>query len=64
MFNWIVRGILSLAGVVSAWFVAPDSSRFDYVQMAMALLILTACVALAAFWPALVDLLRQPRSKP
>ena len=54
MMNWLVRIVLSLAGVVAAWFVAPESDNFDIVQMAIALFVVVFFVAIAAFWPTIV----------
>ena len=54
MVSWIVRILLVLAGVVAGWFVAPDSNRFDIIQMVIALFLFTLFLAVAAFWPSLV----------
>ena len=51
MFNWLVRILLFLAGMIAAWFVAPDSTNFEILQMGFALLLVAFFVALAAFWP-------------
>jgi len=53
MFGWIVRGIMVVAGVIAGWFVASDSRNFDLVQMAVALILITFVVFVAAFWPAI-----------
>ena len=63
MLNWVVRILLAAAGVIAAWFVAPEASNFAIVQMVVSLLLITFFVGLAAFWPSLVRLLR-PRSGP
>jgi len=54
MVNWIVRILLILAGVIAGWFVAPDSNRFDIIQMVIALFLFAFFLAVAAFWPSLV----------
>ena len=52
MVSWVVRILLILAGVIAGWFVAPDSNRFDIIQMVIALLLFVLFLAAAAFWPA------------
>ena len=54
MVSWIARILLILAGVVAGWFVAPDTNRFDIIQMVIALLLFSFFVAVAAFWPSLM----------
>lgn len=55
MFNWLVRILLSLAGVLAAWFVAPESGNFEVVRMGFALLLIVFFVGLAAFWPNIIS---------
>ena len=43
----IVRGILAVAGVVAAAFVARDAANFGLVQAAIGLLLVVAVIALA-----------------
>ena len=52
MLNWLVRGLLMIAGVVTGWFVAKEAPNFGVIQMMTALLLLTLFVAVVAFWPA------------
>jgi hypothetical protein len=52
MINWIVRGLLIVAGVITGWFIAKDAPNFGVIQMMVALLLLTLTVAIIAFWPA------------
>ncbi|KFC63902.1 hypothetical protein FG93_05412 [Bosea sp. LC85] len=63
MFNWIIQALLALAGIIAAWFVAPSAPNFDFVQMVVALLLLTVFVALAAFWPTLAIWRRSRRPR-
>jgi protein-S-isoprenylcysteine O-methyltransferase Ste14 len=51
MLNWIVRGLLIVAGVVASWFVTRDSPQFSLMQMAAVLLLIVLIVAILAFWP-------------
>lgn len=51
MLGWIVRGLLIAAGAVTGWFVARDAAVFGIAQVMVALLLLTAVVAILAFWP-------------
>lgn len=51
MFGWIVRLLLIAAGMVTGWFVARDAAIFGVVQVMVALLLITAIVAILAFWP-------------
>ena len=51
MLNWILRGILIVAGVVASWFVTRDSPQFGIMQIAVVLLLIVFIVAILAFWP-------------
>ena len=51
MLNWIVRGLLVVAGIVTGIFIAEDAPNFGVIQMMVALLLLTLIVAAIAFWP-------------
>lgn len=51
MLNWVVRGLLIVAGVITGWFTAKDAPNFGVVQMVVALLLLVLIVAVVAFWP-------------
>jgi hypothetical protein len=59
MFGWIVRIILSVAAVITGWFVARDAANFGIIQMAVGLLLMTGFVAIAAFWKPLAAWLRK-----
>ena len=50
MVSWIVRAVLSLAAIITGWFVVQDASNFDIVQMMVGLLLITVFVLIAAFW--------------
>jgi uncharacterized membrane protein YoaK (UPF0700 family) len=51
MVNWIVGGLMAIAGVIAAWFIARDAPNFELVQGAVATILLAAIIALIAFWP-------------
>ncbi|WP_091136931.1 hypothetical protein [Microvirga guangxiensis] len=51
MLGWIVRGLLIVTGIVTGWFVAQDAAIFGVAQVMVALLLITAVVAILAFWP-------------
>ena len=54
--NWIVRILLILAGVITSWFVTPDSANFSVVQAAVAIVLLAFFVSAAVFLPSLMRL--------
>jgi hypothetical protein len=56
MINWIVRILLILAGVITSWFVTPDSANFSVVQAAVAIVLLAFFVSAAVFLPSLMRL--------
>ncbi len=64
MLGWIARAIMIVAGVIAGWFVARDDTNFDLIQMSIALLLITACVAIAAFWPSFVAFFKGGRKEP
>ena len=51
MLGWMVRVLLVVAGIVTGWFVARDAAIFGVAQVMVALLLITAVVAILAFWP-------------
>ena len=59
--NLVIRIVMALAAVITGWFVAQDTARFSVVQMVVSLLIISALVIMAAFWPSLLSWLRNPR---
>jgi hypothetical protein len=61
MISLIVRVLLSMAGVITGWFVARDATNFDLIQMAVAILLMIFFLAGAAFWPSLLAWFRHRR---
>ena len=51
MVNWIVGGLMAIAGIIAAWFIARDAPNFELVRGAVATILLVAVIALIAFWP-------------
>jgi hypothetical protein len=51
MLGWFVRISLALASVVTGWFVAQDAPNFGVVNVFVAIVLLTAAIAVLAFWP-------------
>jgi len=49
--NWIVGGLMAVAGTIAAWFVARDAPNFELVQGAVATIVLALIIAIFAFWP-------------
>ncbi len=58
MLNFLVRIVMSLAAVITGWFVARDAANFGIVQMVVSLLLISLFVAIAAFWPSLLSWFR------
>lgn len=63
MVGWIVRIVLSLAAVITGWFVARNAPNFDIVQMAVGLLLITVFLLIAAFWSPLAAWLGKQRQQ-
>jgi hypothetical protein len=57
--NWLIRPIFLLAAVIAGWFVAEDAANFGIVQMVIAILLITALVALAAFWESVLEWMKE-----
>lgn len=53
--SWLIRPLLIVAAVIAGWFVAEDAPNFGIVQMVIAVLLIAALVALAAFWETLAE---------
>jgi hypothetical protein len=51
MFSLILRAFLIVVAFVASWFVAKDAPQFGVMQMAVALILVIALVAVLAFWP-------------
>ena len=60
MLGWIVRIIMSLAAVITGWFVADNATNFGVVQMVIAILLIVFFVGVAAFWETLSVRLKRP----
>lgn len=56
MFDWLVRIVMAVSGVVTGWFIARDSANFGVVQLTISLLLIVFCILIAVFWPSLVAL--------
>ncbi|HMR30783.1 MAG TPA: hypothetical protein PKA13_08865 [Geminicoccaceae bacterium] len=48
--QWIVSGLLAVAGVLAALFVARDSGNFPLVQAAVAIMLVVVAVGLVVIW--------------
>ena len=59
MFGWIVRIVMSLAGVITGWFLARNAVNFEFIQVLVTLLLITLFVSVAVFWPDIVDWFRK-----
>jgi hypothetical protein len=57
--TWLLRPLLLLAAVIAGWFVAEDAANFGIIQMVIAVLLIAALVAFAAFWEAMLDWWRE-----
>jgi hypothetical protein len=60
--NWLIRPIFLVAAIIAGWFVAEDAANFGIVQMVVAILLITALVALAAFWEAALEWFKERKS--
>ena len=59
MIGWIVRALLVLAGFVTSLFVTRDALNFSVIQMVVAISLFTIAIAIAAFWPMLMDWIKR-----
>ena len=55
MIKWVIRPIMIVAAVIAGWFVARDAVNFTIIQTVVALLLVTALVAVAAIVQTLAD---------
>jgi uncharacterized membrane protein YdbT with pleckstrin-like domain len=53
--TWPANLLLNTAAVIESWFVSKASVNFGLIQMALAVLLLAAVVALIAYWQWLVQ---------
>lgn len=61
MLSWLIRLLLALAGVITAWFVAEDASNFGLVQTIVAIMLVVIFLGAAIFWQTLRDQMRSRR---
>ncbi len=63
MMNLLLRPVMFFAAIIAGWFVARDAVNFNVIQMVVALFLITAIVAIAAFWETLSDWLKSKNAK-
>ena len=56
-------GGIANAAIIAGWFVARDAVNFNIIQMVVALFLITAIVAIAAFWETLSDWFKSKNAK-
>ena len=61
MLGWLIRLLLAVAGVVTAWFVAEDASNFGLVQTIVAIMLVVIFLGTAIFWQTLRERMRSRR---
>ena len=61
MLSWLIRLLLALAGVITAWFVAEDASNFGLVQTIVAIMLVVIFLGAEIFWQTLRDRMRSRR---
>lgn len=59
MIGWIARVLIVLAGFITSWFVTRDTLNFNIIQMIVAMFLFTFAVAIAAFWPTIMDWIKR-----
>lgn len=64
MLDWVARLILVVSGFFASWIIASDSANFGIVQLAISLLLVTACIIAAVFWRNIIALFRGNKSQP
>ncbi len=57
--SWLLRPLLFLAAIIAGWFVAEEAPNFGVVQMVVAVFLIAALVALAAFWETVMERVRE-----
>jgi len=55
MLNVLLRPIIIVAAIIAGWFVSRDAVNFTVIEMTVALFLITALIAIAAFWEILSD---------
>lgn len=61
--NLLLRPVMFFAAIIAGWFVARDAVNFNIIQMVVALFLITAVVAAAAFWETLSDWFKSKNAK-
>ena len=61
--NLLLRPVMFFAAIIAGWFVAHDAANFNVIQMVVALFLITAVVAVAAFWETLSDWFKSKNAK-
>jgi hypothetical protein len=63
MINLLLRPVMLFAAIIAGWFVARDAVNFNIIQMVVAVFLITAIVAIAAFWETLSDWFKSKNAK-
>lgn len=50
MLDWLAESVLAVSGTIANVFIARDSANFGIVQLAVSLLLVTACIISLVFW--------------
>lgn len=62
MLEWLVHEVMTIAGTVTGWFIAPASANFGVLQLTISLVLIVICILIVIFWRDLVSFFRkQPR---
>ncbi len=61
MVGWIARIVMSIAAVITGWFISTEAPNFGIVQMVVGMLLFVFFVAAAAFGPMVVRLFSRRR---
>lgn len=59
MLGFVGRGLLIFGGWIASIFVVEGANNYEILRFAFALLVFTSFVALAAFWPTLLQWIRE-----
>lgn len=57
--GWISRILFVIAGFITSCFVARDALNFDVIQMVVTVILFTTIIAIIAFWPMLIALVKE-----
>lgn len=61
MIGWIARIVMSLAAVITGWFISAEAANFGVIQMVVGMLLFVFFVAAAAFGPMVLRLFTRRR---